>query len=238
MKPQIVAAFVLGYMAGLASMYNLVHLRDLKLQYQTWGGCIDANTSQALQAVIQRQGPTIRRQTADFTATNSRLQEKHGQIEQLQARLKHERQRGRREASLALKSPRSSLSIVDARNGSQLVPTTRDVAMLSQTTWADERWSSPVFYRARTRRPAGTAQRHPTSFSQSGQDTTILKIFQGKKSGFFVDLAANDAVFDSNTMILEIERDWQGWSGCHDTSREREKERDTHSGLDTGSKFS
>lgn len=211
MKPQILAAFVVGYMAGLASMYNLVHLRDLRPQHQTYGECIDANTSQALQAVIQRQEATIRRQTADFTAGNSRLQERHGQFEQLQDRLQHEYQRGRREASLAPESLRSSLSSVDARNGSQLVPTTRDVAMLSQTTWVDERWSSPVFYQGRTRRPAGSARRHPNSFSQSGQDTTILRIFRGKKSGFFVDLAANDAASASNTILLEIEGDWQGW---------------------------
>ena len=200
MKPQILAAFVVGYMAGLTSMYNLVHLRDLRPQHQTCGGCIDANTSQAPQAVIQYQP-------------------------------------GRREASLALESSRSSLSSVHARNRS--VPTTRDVTMLSQTTWADERWSSPVFYRARTRRPAGSAQRHPNSFSQSGQDLTILKIFQWKKSGFFVDLAANDAASSSNTLMLEIEGDWQGWCLDFTVQQERERWRESkrHTGFDTESEF-
>lgn len=46
--------------------------------------------------------------------------------------------------------------------------------------------------------------------SQVGQDRTITKIFQNKKGGFFIDLAANDAVEFSNTLTLEQEFNWDG----------------------------
>ena len=46
--------------------------------------------------------------------------------------------------------------------------------------------------------------------SQVKQDETIADIFGGKKNGFFVDLAANDAIFISNTYSLETNLDWSG----------------------------
>mmetsp|Transcript_10506 Transcript_10506/g.20701 ORF Transcript_10506/g.20701 Transcript_10506/m.20701 type:complete len:312 (-) Transcript_10506:66-1001(-) len=46
--------------------------------------------------------------------------------------------------------------------------------------------------------------------SQVGQDRTIRDIFHGKRGGFFVDLAANDAVKYSNSLQLEQEYGWNG----------------------------
>ena len=46
--------------------------------------------------------------------------------------------------------------------------------------------------------------------SQVGQDRTVVHLFKGKRSGFFVDLAANDAVALSNTLTLEQEYGWGG----------------------------
>lgn len=46
--------------------------------------------------------------------------------------------------------------------------------------------------------------------SQVGQDRTIFKLFDGKRDGYFVDLAANDAVYLSNTLTLEQEYGWRG----------------------------
>lgn len=46
--------------------------------------------------------------------------------------------------------------------------------------------------------------------SQVGQDRTVIHLFKGNRSGFFVDLAANDAVALSNTLTLEQEYDWSG----------------------------
>ncbi len=43
-----------------------------------------------------------------------------------------------------------------------------------------------------------------------GQDRTIVDVFDGKKGGFFVDLAANDAVRLSNTLTLEKMFGWKG----------------------------
>jgi Methyltransferase FkbM domain len=47
-------------------------------------------------------------------------------------------------------------------------------------------------------------------FGQHGQDVAIAKFFNFKRNGFFVDLAANDAVWASNTFALESNFDWKG----------------------------
>jgi hypothetical protein len=46
--------------------------------------------------------------------------------------------------------------------------------------------------------------------SQVGQDATVMEIFADKRSGFFVDLAANDASHFSNTVQLEQRLGWNG----------------------------
>ncbi|EKX34063.1 hypothetical protein GUITHDRAFT_44127, partial [Guillardia theta CCMP2712] len=46
--------------------------------------------------------------------------------------------------------------------------------------------------------------------SQVGQDRTIVDIFGGKRGGYFIDLASNDAVALSNTLTLEQEYGWNG----------------------------
>lgn len=47
--------------------------------------------------------------------------------------------------------------------------------------------------------------------SQYGQDKWIAKeVFPGKRDGYFVELAAGDGVFLSNTYSLEKELDWKG----------------------------
>ena len=54
--------------------------------------------------------------------------------------------------------------------------------------------------------------------SQVGQDRTIARLFGNKRGGYFVDLAANHAILNSNTRTLE--RDY-GWSGlCIDANPE------------------
>jgi hypothetical protein len=47
-------------------------------------------------------------------------------------------------------------------------------------------------------------------FSQHGQDVAVAKFFNFKRDGFFVDLAANDAVWASNTFSLEQNFGWKG----------------------------
>lgn len=47
-------------------------------------------------------------------------------------------------------------------------------------------------------------------FAQHGQDVAVAKFFNFKRSGFFVDLAANDAVWASNTFSLEQNFGWRG----------------------------
>lgn len=49
------------------------------------------------------------------------------------------------------------------------------------------------------------------SYSQSSkQDTMVKSLFDGKKNGYFIDLAANDAVDMSNTFVLERDLGWDG----------------------------
>jgi hypothetical protein len=47
-------------------------------------------------------------------------------------------------------------------------------------------------------------------FSQAGQDELIVGLLNGKTNGYFIDLAANDAVSLSNTYSLERFYDWKG----------------------------
>ncbi|KAI2507587.1 methyltransferase [Fragilaria crotonensis] len=47
-------------------------------------------------------------------------------------------------------------------------------------------------------------------FSQARQDEVVSRLLRGKRNGFFVDLAANDAAILSNTYSLEKKFGWTG----------------------------
>jgi|UniRef100_A0A8J9TJE9 hypothetical protein len=49
-----------------------------------------------------------------------------------------------------------------------------------------------------------------TWFSQASQDELVASLFKGKRDGYFIDLAANDATDLSNTYALEQEYGWTG----------------------------
>lgn len=46
--------------------------------------------------------------------------------------------------------------------------------------------------------------------AQRRQDKSIVEVFKGKKNGFFLDIAANDAIHLSNTLALEQLYNWTG----------------------------
>lgn len=46
--------------------------------------------------------------------------------------------------------------------------------------------------------------------AQHGQDVAVAKVLEFRRDGFFVDLAANDAVWASNTVVLEQVFGWKG----------------------------
>jgi hypothetical protein len=102
-------------------------------------------------------------------------------------------------------------STVATRNGATAV--TNDA-----TGWK----SLNVFYGDRTHLTNGIPEEfwlqelgesHPATgkwFSQHGQDVAVQQVLNFKQGGFFVDLAANDAVWASNTFILESNFNWKG----------------------------
>jgi hypothetical protein len=60
-------------------------------------------------------------------------------------------------------------------------------------------------------RPASKNQWH----SQVGQDAIVAGLMRNKPNGYFIDLAANDAVELSNTLGLEQHLNWTGkWTLC------------------------
>lgn len=67
-----------------------------------------------------------------------------------------------------------------------------------------------------------------TWFSQAAQDELIVGLLRGKRNGYFIDLAANDALVLSNTYALE--RDY-GWYVFFLNSRESARTH-THTSLE------
>jgi FkbM family methyltransferase len=48
------------------------------------------------------------------------------------------------------------------------------------------------------------------SYSQLEQDLNVIKFYNGKKDGFFIEIGANDGITLSNTYLLEKEYNWKG----------------------------
>jgi len=48
------------------------------------------------------------------------------------------------------------------------------------------------------------------SYSQIGQDIEVLKFYNNKKNGYFVEIGASDGIQLSNTYLLEKEFNWKG----------------------------
>jgi hypothetical protein len=67
-------------------------------------------------------------------------------------------------------------------------------------------WKSVYLYRGGPKDPKLDSD----STSQRGQDLTIADIFEHKRDGRFLDLAANHAIILSNSMVLEQKYGWKG----------------------------
>jgi hypothetical protein len=68
-----------------------------------------------------------------------------------------------------------------------------------------------VFYGAADIMPVPTAVKVPKMWvSQVGQDKIVFKLLGQKKGGYFIDLAANDPMWLSNSYALETHHDWRG----------------------------
>ena len=48
------------------------------------------------------------------------------------------------------------------------------------------------------------------SFSQIGQDLEVLKVYNNKLNGFFVEIGASNGIEFSNTYLLETQYNWKG----------------------------
>jgi hypothetical protein len=47
-------------------------------------------------------------------------------------------------------------------------------------------------------------------FSQIGQDLEVLRFYNYKKNGFFIEIGASDGILLSNTYLLERNYNWRG----------------------------
>ena len=130
-------------------------------------------------------------------------------------------------ACLVLGGGRSSLdlSLLYDAGGSSLGPTSSSSSQLvvpaaaaHQRTWNDKStgWSlAHIFYGTTDHLPilakaGNTALQCHTWFSQARQDQLIYELLNRKRGGYFVDLAANDAMYISNTFSLEHFFGWKG----------------------------
>ena len=46
--------------------------------------------------------------------------------------------------------------------------------------------------------------------SQLGQDKAVVKFYNGKRNGYFIEIGASDGITLSNTYLLEKDYDWKG----------------------------
>jgi hypothetical protein len=84
------------------------------------------------------------------------------------------------------------------------------------TTRNDDGWKQiHVFYGSRSQ--ISSASQIPENylgvnqwFSQYRQDEVVSRLLKGKRNGYYVDLASNDAIRISNTYALETFWDWNG----------------------------
>jgi len=79
----------------------------------------------------------------------------------------------------------------------------------NSTSCCDDGWQTiQVFYGNSAHFQSSVASRR--WFSQAGQDELVVGLLRGKRDGYFVDLASNDATVDSNTFALERDYRWNG----------------------------
>ena len=48
------------------------------------------------------------------------------------------------------------------------------------------------------------------SYSQLGQDLEVIKTYNNKENGFFIEIGASDGIYFSNTYLLETKYKWRG----------------------------
>ena len=53
-------------------------------------------------------------------------------------------------------------------------------------------------------------ENNKNSYSQIGQDLEVLKFYNNKQNGYFVEIGASDGIILSNTYLLETQYNWKG----------------------------
>ena len=74
----------------------------------------------------------------------------------------------------------------------------------------DDGWKTMNVFYGSTQQFESSLQSEQRFFSQARQDEIVLKMLRNKTNGYFVDLAANDAAFLSNSYALERHYGWKG----------------------------
>jgi hypothetical protein len=110
----------------------------------------------------------------------------------------------------------SAASIRSASVTNNAVTTTDAAAAAACTTsprsFSDDTvgWKSIDVFYGKTDHLENMIPANKTWFSQASQDELVIGLLKGKRDGYFVDLAANDATLLSNTYALEKHFGWKG----------------------------
>jgi hypothetical protein len=96
---------------------------------------------------------------------------------------------------------------VEINNGSGSIPS----SYVKSSRKLNDGWHIiEVFYGDTERHLKDSKKRNRNWYAQMRQDELVLGLFRNKPMGYFVDLAANDAISISNTLALEVNANWTG----------------------------
>lgn len=107
-------------------------------------------------------------------------------------------------------SPTTSLLTIPDRPGSVTTTTSGIVSNNNNKREYGNGWHSVEVFYGKTDHLERMLPKNLEWFSQARQDEAIITFLKGKRNGYFVDLAANDATVLSNTYSLEKKFGWTG----------------------------
>ena len=89
-------------------------------------------------------------------------------------------------------------------------PTLQSMLLNPRTTKDVDGWKTIEIFYGSTKHVESLLPSNQKFYSQARQDEVVLSLLKNKTNGYFVDLAANDATFLSNSYALEKYYGWKG----------------------------